>query len=93
MKVPEKDRVGEELLAVSPLSESCLPIFIPSSSCGALQFLEDEQLGGNQMKLKASSLRSKKRIYLVDFSSLKYTDLSVVEGDIRAGVTFTVQGV
>lgn len=32
------------------------------------------------MKLKACSLRSKKRIYLVKCSSLKYTDLSVVCG-------------
>lgn len=45
------------------------------------------------MKLKAFSLCSKKRIYLVDFSTLKYTDLSVVEGDIQASRTFTVQGI
>lgn len=32
------------------------------------------------MKLKAFSLCSKKRIYLVGFRTVKYTDLSVVEG-------------
>lgn len=53
-------------------------------SHGALPFWEDEEVGGDQTKLKAFSLCSKKRIYLVGFRILKHTDLSVVEGDAQS---------
>lgn len=43
------------------------------------------------MKPEVFSLHSKK-IYLVKFSCLKYTDLSVVEGSIQAGMKSAVQG-
>lgn len=54
-------------------------LFLPLALSGrALQFLEYEQFGGKQLKAKVFSLYSKKRIYLVEFSCLKYTDLNVV---------------
>lgn len=60
-------------------------LFLPLALSGrALQFLEYEQFGGKQLKAKVFSLYSKKRIYLVEFSCLKYTDLNVVEGSIQA---------
>lgn len=43
------------------------------------------------MKPEVFSLHSKK-IYLVKFICLKYTDLSVVEGSIQAGMKSAVQG-
>lgn len=68
-------------------------LFLPLALSGrALQFLEDEQFGGKQVKAKDFFLYSKKKIYLVEFSCLKYTDLSVVEGSIQASMKSAVQG-
>lgn len=54
-------------------------LFLPLALSGrALQFLEYEQFGGKQLKAKVFSLYSKKKIYLVEFNCLKYTDLNVV---------------
>lgn len=47
-----------------PSVRAVLPLVF---SHGALPVWEDEELGGDQMKHKAFSLCSKKRIYLVGF--------------------------